>query len=183
MDLRLIRYEIDGVSYFLGTTITDKEKYPRDRFQELYGERWGIEGLYKISKQLISIEEFHAKSTRGVKQEIYAHLTLITLNRLFTNHADDHPDRKGKSTPNRGASKIASNFKNSMAAVARNLESLLLGQAHELKETLMAVAGSISRRYQKTRPGRSYQRRSLQPKSKWQNFKAPASEGGAPKAA
>ena len=42
LGLRLIRYEIDGASYFLGTTLTDKEKYPRDRFQELYGERWGI---------------------------------------------------------------------------------------------------------------------------------------------
>jgi len=38
--------------------------------------------------QLPAIEDFHAKSERGVKQEIFAHFALITMNRIFTNKAD-----------------------------------------------------------------------------------------------
>ena len=88
MTLRLLKYEISGTSYYLGTTMLD-ERYPRESYKDLYHGRWGIEELYKISKQLISIEEFHAKSPRGVRQEVYAHMALITLNRVLTNHTDD----------------------------------------------------------------------------------------------
>ncbi len=31
----------------------------------LYHARWGIEELYKISKQRMAIEEFHSRSERG----------------------------------------------------------------------------------------------------------------------
>ena len=42
----------------------------------------------KVSKRLFLIEEFHAKTERGVKQELFAHFVLITMNRLFANRAD-----------------------------------------------------------------------------------------------
>ena len=50
---------------------------------DLYHERWAIEELYKISKRIAQIEEFRAKTERGVKQEIYAHLLLINLSRFL----------------------------------------------------------------------------------------------------
>jgi len=47
-----------------------------------------VEELYKISKYIFSIEDFHAKSERGVKLGIFAHFALITMNRIFANQAD-----------------------------------------------------------------------------------------------
>ncbi len=59
------------------------DTYPKTCFADLYHGRWGIEELYKISKLFVNIEEFHGKTARGVKQELYAHLLLINLARFF----------------------------------------------------------------------------------------------------
>ena len=37
----------------------------------------------KISKVILDLENFHAKSERGVKQEVYDHFILINLARFF----------------------------------------------------------------------------------------------------
>jgi hypothetical protein len=55
---------------------------------DVYHGRWGIEELYKVSKHIFIVEDFHAKNERGVKQELFAHFVLITMNRLFANRAD-----------------------------------------------------------------------------------------------
>lgn len=55
---------------------------------DVYPGRWGIEELYKVSKRIFIVEDFHAKTERGVKQELFAHFVLITMNRLFANRAD-----------------------------------------------------------------------------------------------
>ena len=80
--LRLIKHTINGETYLYGTTLLG-EKYLSSYFFSLYHERWNIEELYKISKKIVDIEEFHSKTERGVKQEIYAHLLLINLSRFF----------------------------------------------------------------------------------------------------
>ena len=87
LSIRLIKYAIGNESYVLGTTLFDKNIYQSDEFPKLYHERWDIEELYKISKTLIQVQDFHAQSERGVKQELFAHFVVITLSRkaeLFT---------------------------------------------------------------------------------------------------
>jgi len=59
----------------------DKNIYALDEFPKLYHERWDIGELYKISKALIEVQDFHAQSERGVKQEPFAHFVMITLSR------------------------------------------------------------------------------------------------------
>jgi IS4 transposase len=79
LSLRLIKHIIKGETYIYRTTLLNKEMYPTSCFADVYHERWNIEELYKISKQIVDIEDFHARTERGVKQEIYAHLVLINL--------------------------------------------------------------------------------------------------------
>ena len=81
--LRLIKYVVSQTTYILGTTLIDDDLYPTQAFADLYHARWGVEELYKISKVLIDVEDFHGQSARGVKQELFAHFVLITLNRIF----------------------------------------------------------------------------------------------------
>jgi hypothetical protein len=88
LKMRLLKYQIGDKTYCLGTTLEDQKKYKRQDFIEVYHSRWGIEELYKVSKRIFIIEDFHAKSERGVKQEIFAHFALITMNRIFANQAD-----------------------------------------------------------------------------------------------
>ncbi len=166
--LRLVKYTVAKTSYVLGTTLLDKQAYTIKDLSDAYHSRWGIEELYKISKQLMSIEEFHGQSERGVKQELYAHFVLITLTRLFSNHSEikfnlGNPADEGKP--------IKANFKNCLAAVSRNIEGLLLNQVTLLNKTINCIIASISTCRQRLRPNRSYDRHSRKPIGKWKPAK------------
>ena len=51
--LRLVRYEIADQSYFLGATLRDREHYRIADLAKVYHARWGVEELYRISKQTL----------------------------------------------------------------------------------------------------------------------------------
>ncbi|MFH1766682.1 MAG: IS4 family transposase [Patescibacteria group bacterium] len=181
--MRLIKYEIGGNVYRLGTTLLDDKRWPLRDLMDVYHARWGIEELYKISKQYFVIEDFHAKSERGVKQEIYAHFVLITMNRLFANQSDINlngndsaslPTQRlqtvNPTVPNMVLPRIQTNFKNCIHAVVQSLEELLMIHDH-IATVVHRVFNLIVRRYQRVRPGRSYQRKSMKPNAKWQPTK------------
>jgi len=176
LKLRLVKYVYDGSTYVLGTTLLDNERYQQDELCELYHSRWGIEELYKISKVLIDVEEFHAQSERGVKQELFAHFVLITLNRIFANHAEDEINARDESladeriAPSQPLFRI--NIKNALVTMARNLESLFLQQAQWITQTLNHMIDAISFCKQKERPGRKHERVSRKPVKKWRPSKS-----------
>lgn len=180
LKFRLIKYTIEGLTYCLGTTLIG-QKYPTHIFPDVYHSRWGIEELYKISKQHIEVEDFHSKSERGVKQELYAHFFLITAARIFENKAydniykDKQPITSSKCKEKERQQKrdsIKINFKNCLLVLARSLEEIFVQIPFEsLKKTVNRILDSISRLKQKVRPGRHYPRRSRKPINKWQRQK------------
>ena len=165
--VRLVKYVAAEKPYTLATTLFDRKKYTLPELSDLYHARWGIEELYKVSKNLLSIEDFHGRSERGVKQELYAHFVMITLTRLFSNYSDK------QSNPNGCDDKKAyqSNFKNSLAVVGEKLEVLLLKSASMVTETLNQIIASIGSCGQRKRPDRSYDRNSNKPIGKWKPCK------------
>ncbi len=165
LKLRLVKYQINENTFTLGTTLFDKEIYPVDELAKLYHERWDIEELYKMSKVLIEVQDFHGQSERGVKQELYAHFVIITLSRIFSNHIEQ--DLNG--ADNRDLYRETRvNMKNCLFTISRNLEALFLQHHLMLKKTLCTIVESILICRQKVRPGRSYPRRSRKPFGKWQ---------------
>ena len=161
LKLRLVKYTHADTTYTLAVTLQDPMRYPISDLSDLYHQRWGIEEMYKISKSWLSIEQFHAKTERGVKQELYAHFVLITLTRIFTNYSED----RIRGAPEEDQKQV--NFKHALQVVARNLEQLVLRSAELITSTLNTIVSSISRQRQKQRPNRSYARQSKQPRSKW----------------
>jgi hypothetical protein len=89
LKIRLINYVIDGNSYCIGTTLMDDAQYTIDVLKEVYHARWGIEELYKVSKKLVEVDDFHGRSERTVKQELFAHFVLITMSRYCAS-ASEH---------------------------------------------------------------------------------------------
>ena len=172
--LRVVKYTVAGTTYILGTTLLDQQRYTIENLSNVYHSRWGVEELYKISKQLMRIEDFHGKSERGVKQELYAHFILITLTRIFSNHSEDGFNTKSSAD---ATQPIKVNFKNSLITVARHIEGLLLQQAKLVTETINHIVASISSSRQKLRPNRSYDRCSRKPVGKWKPPK-PAKPNG-----
>lgn len=167
LKLRLLKYNVAGETYTLETTLYDKAIYRLEDFPDVYHARWGVEELYKISKRHIEVEDFHGKSERGVKQELFAHFVLITMTRIFSNHTEIEFNQKTSDDKR----KIVANFKSSLITVARNIEALFLQQAKLVKKTVNRIIHAISMCKQKRRPNRSYDRASKKPVNKWYSEK------------
>ena len=181
VQMRLLKYEVAGSRFCLGTTLLDRhQRYPIQDFMEVYHSRWGVEELYKVSKRVFGIEDFHAKTERGVKQERFAHFVLITMNRLFANRADldlngadSHtpPLESTEHDPSTGSTpRIQPNFKNCIHILQRSLEELLL-LTTEMQTAVQRAFDAIVWQYQKVRPGRSYPRQSFKPDFRWRPAK------------
>lgn len=170
LQLRLLKYTIADTLFCLGTTLLDAPRYPLQEFIDVYHGRWGIEELYKVSKRIFNIEDFHAKTERGVKQEIFAHFVLVTLNRLFANQADIelHSGRTSTSPNPRHPSPDPrqTNFKNCIHVLDRGLEELLLFH-QRLRASVQRLFQTIRAQHQRLRPNRSFIRRSMRPETKW----------------
>jgi len=179
LKMRLLKYKIADSTFCLGTTlVAAHQRYPLQEFMDVYHGRWGIEELYKVSKHIFVVEDFHAKNERGVKQELFAHFLLITMNRLFANRADIEINSCQISTPfdPLGSSICApptaamtsrkTNFKNCIQVLERSLEELLLLHKR-IKGIVQRAFRAIVARHQRIRPNRSYPRRSMRPETKW----------------
>lgn len=181
LKLRLIKYIYNDTTYVLGTTLLDKERYKINEFCDIYHSRWGIEELYKISKILIDVEDFHAQSERGVKQELFSHFVLITMSRLFSHHAEDSINNNIENNEDHlvNAPMFKLNVKNVLSVIARQMEALFLQQSQLITQTINRVMGAISFCKQKERPGRQYQRVSKKPINKWLPTKSKPAAGTA----
>ena len=173
LKMRLLKYKVGDALFCLGTTLRDAHRYPLQEFIDVYHGRWGIEELYKVSKRIFIVEDFHARTERGVKQEIFAHFVLVTLNRLFANRADFdlNADPASNSQGRSPASPVLqTNFKNCIHVLGRGIEELLL--LHQrIRSVVQRIFGTILRRHQRVRPNRSFSRRSMRPDTKWKPSK------------
>ena len=167
--LRLVKYTRGTTEYALATTLLDRRRYRVDALADLYHARWGLEEMYKISKQFLEIEQFHGRSERLVKQELFAHFNLIAMTRLLTNRDAALCAAAGPGQPVPQA-----NFKHSLAALAQHLEGLLLRQRAYVEETLEQLCAWIGTGRRRRRPNRSYPRQSKRPVSKWDRRRPPA---------
>ena len=175
LKMRLVKYCAGGNGYCIGTTLMDRQ-YTIDAFKDVYHARWGIEELYKISKDMIIVDDFHGRIERTVKQELFAHFVLITMSRLCSNESENLLSSLLNLKPEEtdAKQKIQVNFKNCLATVSRHLEEIMFVPARCIKNVMDEIVCSISRYRQKTRPGRSYVRKSMKPVSKWKGCKSTA---------
>ena len=163
--VRCVKYRAGGNEYYLATTLLDAKRFPRSELSAAYHGRWGIEELYKVSKRLVEIEQFHSHSERGVKQELYAHFVVLLMARTFGNALEDELNATSSSKQ----PQIRANFKNVLVTMARNVEALMLGHWQLASTAVSNILQSIDNCVQKERPGRSYPRRSRRPDPRFRN--------------
>ena len=161
LPIRLARYAITDSEHCLATSLLDTVRYPIQALSDLYHGRWGIEELYKTSKAVI--EHFHAKSECGVRQELYAAFTLVTLTRQFVNSCDS--DLNSADCEDLPA--MRANFKNGLRLVGREIEAIFLRQSEMVNQSVRRIMAGLSQCIQRERPGRNYKREAKQPRSKW----------------
>ena len=89
-----MQHAVCETTYLLWTTLLDAERYPVRDLEELYHGRSNVGELFKVSKRLLKVEGFHRRSEEAVKQDLYAHFTLIAMARLFASHSERHFERR-----------------------------------------------------------------------------------------
>ena len=164
--IRLVKYVAGDTEFRLATSLHDGCHFDAPALSAMYHGRWAVEEMYKTGKTVI--EWFHAKSERGVRQELYAAFILITLARQFSNRCDGDLD-DGDGLP-----AMRANFRNGLRLVGKEIEALFMRQADTVRESVARIMTGLSRCIQRERPGRSYPRRSMQPKKKGQFHRAAA---------
>ena len=165
--LRLAKHVVGDRVYAPGTALPDAERYPVADLADFYHGRRSVEEMYKISEKMLAIEGLRSRSERTVKQELCAHFTLVAVARPFAHHCERHfAARPGEA----GRPPLRANFSNSLGAVERELEGLLL-QAPQLRDTLNRVPDHAARGPQRERPGRQVTRQALRPSKKRRNRK------------
>ena len=162
--VRCLRIATAGEDFLLATTLADRERFPRSALGEAYHGRWGIEELYKVSKHLVRVGQFHARTECGVRQELFAHFTVVALTRFLGNRAED-----ALGGCLRDGSDVQVNFKHALASVARRFEALILGQVQAVAETVSGLLRDLGECIGKARPGRSYPRVSHRPDERFRN--------------
>ncbi|OTA14858.1 hypothetical protein Xvie_03261 [Xenorhabdus vietnamensis] len=109
----------------------EQDYYKIKDFNDLYHQRWEIEELYKLSKSILCIEDFHSHNEKGVKQELRAHILLINLTRIsenYFNHRnyDDEGSRINNKESRDKKQKLSS--KNCLFFVVKYLPQLIQGK-------------------------------------------------------
>lgn len=150
--MHLLRCTAGGTTFFLATTLLDRQRYRAPDLLKLYHARWGIEELCKTAEQGLRLEQFRGRSERLVRQELQAHCTLIALTRLFAHLGEEAARARPPGTAG----------------------ELPAQPAQLLGKTLQRILDRIGRSRPRWRPGRAYARRSRQPARKWRNRKATA---------
>ena len=116
LPIRLVSYTAGDTDFCLATSLLDGDRYGVQALSDIYHARWGVEEMYKTGKAVI--ERFHAKSERGVRQELYAAFVLVALARQFSNRCDDDIS-DGDDRP-----AMRANFKNGLRLVGKEIEAL-----------------------------------------------------------
>ncbi len=158
--VRLVRYTAGDTEHRLATSLLDSRRYGIQPLSDLYRGRWGIEEMYKTGKSVI--ERFHARSERGVRQELYAAFVLLTLTRRFSSRCDGDLNAGGGDQPAMRAS-----FRNGPRPVGKEIEAMFLAQSAMVAQSVRRIMTGLSRCLQRERPGRSCPRRSMRPGSRW----------------
>ena len=157
-----------GSDWVLLTTLLDANTYTPQKLADLYHQRWSIEEMYKQSKLILKVENFHAQNLNGVRQELYANFTLIVLARLMSQSVEKHVNGPGP-VVRRGIWRT--NGVHSLRVTYRSFEKIFLDHANSLSSTMSNALSYLAESMYRERLGRSYKRISQKPIGKWKPSK------------
>jgi hypothetical protein len=168
LPLRLVLgpQDSEGKPIVFVTNLLDRRRYRRRQILDLYRKRWSVETLYGRVKNLLALEQFHARTHNGVMQEIFANLLVLSLTAAVATSvvAEDKID----------AEKVLPSFKNAAEVVRRHLFSVVDHRIVGMKpkKLMKQILSEVRAVLHPIRPGRSYPRVSMQPIQSWNLKKA-----------
>ncbi len=153
---RLLRYQWAGFRpSWLLTSLHNPQAYPYAEFVDLYHRRWQIETIYREWKHGLDIQNLRSHTPAGVIKEIYAHLLLSNLVRWVMTDAVEgtelHP--------------IDLSYLAALTQIKNALLQMSRVDPRRLSAIYQQLLADVRRARIRNRPGRSYPRRSDQPRN------------------
>lgn len=100
MNLRILRIELsNGVKEYLITSLIDKEKFIKEDFKEIYGQRWNQEVYYDFQKNVIEIENFSGKTVESILQDYHSRVLVGNIHSMILGEAEEQMDKEIKENP------------------------------------------------------------------------------------
>ena len=157
------KHQKDRKTMVLITSVLDKTLTARDLCR-LYGERWGIETIYRELKAVAKIEQWHGQSVKLVRQELILLLVWFCFAAIFAADAEARH-------PTKTSSKIIwrANTRRVFEAITATIDALLseITKPPDVVAELFHRADSdirdMCRWLLKIRPHRSYARVPMHP--------------------
>ena len=84
LSFRIVRFPISENTFETVITNLDTESFPASELKKLYAMRWGIETSFRELKYTVGLQQFHAKKTEFIHQEIFARLTMYNFYEVIT---------------------------------------------------------------------------------------------------
>jgi hypothetical protein len=165
---RLIIVELsEGVREVLCTSVTDPEKLPYDCFESLYHFRWNIEEGYKLYKSRIQLEAFSGKTSKAVKQDVYAKVFMMTTMAVLAFPIEEKLKREYQQNSRKHPNKV--NRTNALAMVKEVLSKVFINKMIQPAiEAFDLVAKATT---EIVRPNRRVERRKIKKKPPSMNYK------------
>lgn len=81
---RLVKIALANGQYVvLLTNLSDKEKFPKELFEELYRLRWTVEECYKRVKQVAQLEFFSGKTPIAIEQDFFSRIIMLNISAMI----------------------------------------------------------------------------------------------------
>jgi len=164
--LRAIRLAApDGTVSVLLTNLVDPRRFPRTAIIALYWRRWAVETHYRDEKTLQHIEQFHSRTSDGIRQELFAILIGCVIARTLTALAV--PSESIETAQ----SLVRPQLKNALRCFARDAALLMPAHPGHALVILQALLHAIRqvKYYKPKSPRPSRPRVNKHPVNKWQS--------------
>jgi len=139
------------------TSILDQTLTARDLCR-LYGERWGIETIYREMKAVAVIEQWHGRSVKLVRQELILLLVWFCFAAMFAAAAEKHrPTSASPGTWRANTRRVFEAIHATIDAIIPR-ETGMIDSATEISRRADASIRAMCRWLLKRRPGRTYAR-------------------------
>lgn len=155
LHLRLIRVELDsGEIEVLITSLTDKQKYSKEIFKDLYHKRWPVEVDYLFMKQRLEIGNFSGKSKLSVYQDFHAKVFAKNLAVILASPAQESVEHESKEKKHEYQINMTQAFSKS-----KDTLFLLFQRPREIvPEMIQKLHALFAAAIEPVRPGRKFKR-------------------------
>jgi hypothetical protein len=150
--LRLVSIKLpSGEKEILATNLINREVFSIEDLGYLYNQRWGVEEVYKLFKNVLHIEHFTGKTTQAIKQDFYAKVFMFNMASMIGSQGRSQRISKKKSKH-----KLQLNKTQLVAKTKDFLTNLFY--SNKLIKAVILLLNLINQRLDIVRPNRSFPR-------------------------